>query len=536
MTVVGEQTGASAAGPAWRRTYHTVLSGLRRRRWLTSLAPWLLIATVAAAAWLARAIGITRNYDVFIDELTYTRIADNLATGHGLVLYGGPFDLHPPAGFALYALVIKVLALHGGLANILFALRPFVALLGSITCALACCLVSGIAGWRAGAVVAVVAALDPFEIYFDSRVMLEAPGQLAAVLAILLLATSLRSRSERWSWALVVLSGIAAGIAICTKEDFGLVLALTLVFSLATAWVTERRKAAVALTVMCGCYILSESLVIASTGFQTWWNQNADGLRRLIGSEQISGFNSSTVHVSLVSRAAANATHFGITYLILGSGALAGVLQVVAVIRRRTEWLKSAQAADRGRILVALWAVAAAVYLCYATLFGTLEEQIYYMWYMPSLCTLTLLAWPSISRLTAHWRKIAIAVLAAIVLADSAVWVAVYQRPDDEYRQLLAWAPRHLPAGSTVAVTEYTAQFLLRRVILGKWATIPSLIEHHVDYVLLSTTLVRQGYGIGRPKFERYLQIHATVVFRATGASEGELIMYDVRAITGARI
>ena len=483
-----------------------------------------------------RAIGITRNYDIFIDEATYTQIANNLANGHGLMLYGVPFDLHPPAAFALYALAIKTFALHGTIANIVFGLRPFAALIGASTCAVAFLLVGGLANWFSGVVVAVIAALDPFEIFYDSRVMLEAPAQLASVLAILFLARSLRARSERRSWTLVVLSGVAAGFAMCAKEYFGLVLGLTMLLSFATAWITERRKAGAALAIMGGCYFLSESVVIISTGFQPWWNQSTSGLRRLVGTEQISGFNSSTVHVSLVSRLAANATHFSVTYLILVLGALVGGLEVIAVIRRHADWLNSAQAEDRGRLLVALWSVAAAAYLGYATLFGTLEEQMYYLLFVPSLCALILSASHAIPQAASRWRKIvAVALLAAVVIADSAVWVAVHQRSDNEYSQLLAWAPKHVPEGSTVAVTEGTAQFLLQGVVIGEWATIPALIEHHVDYVLLSTTLVSQGYGLGKPRFEQYLQTHATVVFKATGPSEGALILYNVRAIAGAQ-
>lgn len=486
-------------------------------------------------AWLARAISVTRNYDIFIDEVTYTRIAENMATGRGLVLYGTPFDLHPPAAFALYALAIKTFSLHGSIANILFGLRSVIAVLGATTCVLAYLLVREVSSWRVGIIVAVIAAFDPFEIFFDSRVMLEAPAQLGSISAILLLALSLHARSEGHSWTLVVLSGIAAGFAICTKENFGLVLGLTFLLCLVTAWVTERRKAAVALVVMCGCYLFSESIVIASTGFAPWWYQSTSGFRRLVGSEQISGFNSSTVHVSLVSRLAANATHFSITYLVLGVGAIAGGLQIIAMVRRRANWSTSAQAADRGRLLVALWSVAATAYLGYTTLFGTLEEQMYYLLFAPSLCTLIILAARIMPRLAPHWRAIAIALLATVLVIDSAVWVAVHKRSDDEYSQLLEWAPKHLPAGTTVAVTDYTAQFLLQGVVLGKWATIPALIEHRVDYVLLSTTLVSQGYGLGTPQFERYLQAHATIAFEATGPSEGALILYNVRAITRAR-
>ena len=508
---------------------------LERRRSLAWVPVWVGVIDIIALAWLLRIIGITRSYDIFVDEVTYTRVAENLATGHGLTLYGAPFDLHPPGAFALYALAIKVFSMHGGIVNVLFELRPFVAFLASISCALTFLLVGSLTKWRYGIIAAAIATLDPFEIYYDSHVMLEAPAQLASLFAILFLARSLYSKSERQSWALVILSGIASGFAICAKEYFGLVLTLLLLTLLLTGWVIERRKAATALTVMGVCYIMSEYVVIVSTGYQSWWYQVTSGLRRLVGSEQITGFNSSTVHVSLLSRLTADANLYGITYLILGLGAIAGVIRIVWVIGRRADWASSAQVADRGQLLVALWSFAATAYLGYATLFGTIEEQMYYLLFIPCLCALTLAASYAIPRLASHWRRVAVALFAVVIIADSTVWASIHHRSDNEYSQLLAWAPNHLPEGSKVAVTDDTSQFLLKGETLGQWATIPALIKHHVDYVLLSTTLVSQGYGLAKPDFEQYLQAHATVAFRAAGPSEGALIIYDVREITGAK-
>jgi hypothetical protein len=282
------------------------------------------------------------------------------------------------------------------------------------------------------------------------------------------------------------------------------------------------------------CYLLSQLLLVLTSGLSPWWDQVGSGFRRLVGVQQTSGFNSAAVHVSLVSRLAADVTHFGVTYLILGLGAVAGGCQVIGAIRRRDQWRQGVTPGARGELLVALWATSAAGYLAYAMVFGTLEEQLYYLLLVPALCTLVIGCRRAAPRLGRHWRQIAVAIVAVVVIADGAVWTSVHSTRDDEYRQLLSWAPRHLPDGTTIAVTEYTAQFLMSGVRLGQWSTVPELITHHVDYVLLSTTLVTQGYGIGTPQFERYLQAHAKVAWEATGPSSGALILFDVRSITGA--
>jgi 4-amino-4-deoxy-L-arabinose transferase-like glycosyltransferase len=503
-----------------------------RRRLLSLLLRCAPVLAIVAAAWVIRAIAITTDYNIFVDEATYARVADNLATGQGVTLFGVPFDLHPPAGFALLAAVIRVFSLHGGLASVLFGLRPFVALLGAVTCGFVYLFVGRLTTRPAGLAAAAVLALDPFEIRYDSRVMLEAPAQVAAAGSVLLLTAAIGSQTERRSWILTCGAGIAAGAALCTKENFGLVLAAALVLALLLGVVLERAKVAVALAIMICCYLLSQALLIITSGLAPWWYQVGSGLRRMAGVEQTSGFNSAAVHVSLTSRLAADAPHYGVTYLILGLGAATGLWQVVGAVRHRARW-RQAEPTARRQLLVALWAAAAAAYLCYSTAFGTLEEQMYYVLLVPGTCTVVIGWWRLGPLRTRHWRKVAAACVVLLLAVDAVVWGAVHATRDDEYRQLLAWAPGHIRSGATVSVTEFTAQFLMHGVVLGQWATVPELIAHHVDYVLLSTTLVDQGYGIGRPAFEQYLEEHAKIAFEATGPSSGELILFDVRAITG---
>jgi 4-amino-4-deoxy-L-arabinose transferase-like glycosyltransferase len=516
-----------------RRPESKVEEGRPVRRFLV---PWGGAVAVAAGAWVIRAVGITTDYNIFVDETTYSRIADNLATGRGVTLYGAPFDLHPPAGFAIMAVAIRAFSMHGSLEMVLFDLRPFVALLGALTCGLVFVLVGRLTNWPLGLAAAAVIALDPFEIYYDSHVMLEAPAQLAAVASIGFLTASLDRTSQRSSWLLTACGGLAAGLALCIKENFGLVLAVTLLLAVALGWVLERAKAAFALVLMIGSYLLSQALLVLTSGFGPWWRQVGSGLSRLVGVEQTSGFNSAAVHVSLVSRVTADATHYGVTYLLLGLGAVAGGWQVINAVRHRAQWRCEATSVARAQLLVALWATVAVLYLAYSTGFGTLEEQLYYVLLVPGLSSLVIWCYRARpARLGKNWLKIFAAAVAVVLIADAAVWTAVHSTPDDEYRQLVAWVPRHLPAGTTVAVTEYTAQFLLHGVVLGQWATVPELVAHRVDYVLLSTALVSQGYGIGTPAFERYLDEHAKIAWEAKGPSSGDLILFDVQAITGAR-
>ena len=91
------------------------------RRLLHHRILWMV--AIGVVALLARLVALTTSNDIFIDEITYTNIARNLAHGHGVTLYGQPFFLHPPAAFGLFALVIGVFGIHGCTESVIFSLR-----------------------------------------------------------------------------------------------------------------------------------------------------------------------------------------------------------------------------------------------------------------------------------------------------------------------------------------------------------------------------------------------------------------------------
>jgi hypothetical protein len=138
---------------------------------------------------------------------------------------------------------------------------------------------------------------------------------------------------------------------------------------------------------------------------------------------------------------------------------------------------------------------------------------------------------------TAGYRLLAGA--AAVVLAgawaiDGAVWVDIRTDRDDTYRQLTAWAPGHLPAGSTVSATDDVSQFLLKEVELGQWGSVGDLINHDVDFVVVSTALAYRGYAHAGQSFVDALNVGAPVIFTARGHTMGELRVYDVRILVRA--
>ena len=228
------------------------------------------------------------------------------------------------------------------------------------------------------------------------------------------------------------------------------------------------------------------------------------------------------------------------SYLILGFGMLAAL----ALLIRLKPWKPASAAARAGQpllILIAIWTLSAAAYLIYATLIGTIEEQMYYILLLPSAISLCIWfgcrpgPWPrhvSDPR-SRQWKKIGIVLVTLGLVFDSVAWVTVHSRQDDEYRQMLAWEATHVPPTAVVAATEDVSQFLLSRGIIGQWNTVSELRAHHVDYVIVNMSLVDQGYGLADSSFVRRLQQRGKLVYEANGAADISLRVYDVRSITG---
>jgi hypothetical protein len=513
-----------------------------RRPRLREKAARILTSLPAGAALLfgfalaLRLIELSRSYDIFIDEVTYTRLGMNVAHGAGVTLYGQPFNLHPPTVFALFAGVISAFGLHGSVEQTLFQLRTVTAVCGALVPVAVFLLLNRAVSRRVALAAGFVLALDPFAILYDSRVMLEAPAQLGVAALFAFIAAAVCVTSSRGRTWLIWAAGLSGAFAVTSKETFGMVVVVTLAALAVTGWVLERRQTLTILGVTVSGYCLAVLGASLSNGIGSWWEAKYDDVLRLIGVHQETGFNAPTTHVTLLSRVFANASQYATTYAILALGTIAAV----GLILRLRPWQNGSRLSGSERVLtlMSLWTLAAGGYLAYATLFGSIEEQMYYILLAPAVASLAAWLARAGGRGSDHrqrtWRRVAVALLAITATVDSVVWVNVHTRPDNEYQTMLAWEAAHVPAGSVIAVDDYTAQFLISNAVLGQWDTIPELIAHHVQYVLLSTSLVKQGYGLGTETYMDTLDKRGHIAFEANGPSEGSLRLYDVTAITGA--
>jgi 4-amino-4-deoxy-L-arabinose transferase-like glycosyltransferase len=503
------------------------------RRTLTPIA-------VGIFALLLRLVAITRAYDLFVDEITYATIGRNLARGSGLTLYGQPFTLHPPAAFGLYATVIRLTGIRGSVDHVIMSLRPVSAVAGSLGCVALFFLVDRVVGRRAAIIAATILALDPFTISYDSLVMLESLAGAFSLATVALIASGAAAGPGRRRVTLLGLGGLSAGIVVTTKDTFGLVVSATILVLLATGWVIRRREALAVATLTASCYGIYLAALAATGDFSSWWNSNVDGLLRLVGAKQETGFNAPTVHVTLVSRALADLSGTATSYLVLGAGPIATLALLWYLRPWRTDWQERATARDRGILTITVWAAMASAFIVYSTLFGSIEEQEYYILLAPALAATTAAAvtirtGPRLARLRRihlDRRRLIAGIVVAVLAFNVTVWVRVHTASADGYRQFLAWESTHIPAGSTLSVTEGSAQFLITNAVLGDWDTRRELIAHHVQYVLVSTLLTDQGYEASVP-FLHLVERHGHLLY--SSRQPIGLQVYDVRALTGAR-
>jgi hypothetical protein len=522
------------------------------------------VGVLTAVALAARLIATNLSYDVFIDEVSYTNVSKNVASGHGLTLYGQAFNIHPPLGFLVYGAAILLFGIRGSTVHILFELRTVAEVFGSLTPGVLFLMLDRFRSRVVAVFAAMVVALDPFVLLFDTRVMLEpiAGLAIAGTFACIGGAAVAQPGSSKQRWWLVGTGALAAA-TITTKETFGGVLLVALLVMLLTGWVLRRRQVlAVVAVMLTGAGIGALGSGIAN-GFTSWFTTKVNDFNRLVGASQETGFNAPGMHVTFLQRALADLHEFWPSYILLTGGTVAAVL-IVVTLRPWSAGRKGRPpltGEQRAKLALAVWTLCSSAYLAYAMPFGSLEEQMYYIVIVPAAAALVvwssmvgetsrlfrkyaavvILAWTdrrgepysayaSVKRLTA-------AVLMLVVLCgDFAVWADVHTRPDDEYRTLLAWVPQHIPNGSVISVTEDIAQFLVQDAVLGDWETVPQLKQHHVDYLLLSTALVQQEYVNGTPQFYEYVTAHGRLVFQDDGPSDGALQLWDVRPITGAAL
>ena len=495
-TLAGAGSGTAAPG-----------FGARLRALLAGRA-WPIAAVLGLVAFAVRAFGLARANDLFIDELTYAEVADDVAHGTLPQQFGEPFFLHPIGSFVVNGLVIRLFGLTGSFFELVYPLRWVNTVLGAVTVLLAVLLVHRIAGLAPAAVAGVVLAFDPFVLRQDGRVMIETPATLWIVAGWLVLIGAPAGPSVRTRRSLT--AGLLFGLAQVTKD----MTAVSTIVPLLLAgcwrhtlpWPTVRRV----LLAFPVPYLVYLAVVATNGLLPAWFDAKVGGVLRLVGVDQETGFNA-VPGADLTGRLIQMLSRFGTSYVLLGLGLFAG--------------LAAAFSAVAARRLVGLIAATTGALGIYSVVAGAAEEQFGYYVVVTSVLALSAL-WGDLTDRRPAWRRPVAVVVGVFTLLTVGLGISARATVDDAYPRARAFL-NTLPAGARVGLTDVTGEFgLLPHPGWGVWPSLLSLQTNDAQYVLTRSHQLAQGYGYAAPDLLDWLAQHATTVFTTTGPSGGDTVVW----------
>src|SRR5919199_6648567 len=153
--------------PIAQRAALASLTGLR------GVLPWIVALLVGLTTFGLRATHLSRSFDVFIDEVTYLRIAHGVGTNLQFKLFDKTFYLRPPLFFFLEAAFLRLTHSSGTTLEQIYTLRYLNVLFASLSAGGLLLIARRLGGWKAGLIAAGLFALDPFVIKMNSLVLLD---------------------------------------------------------------------------------------------------------------------------------------------------------------------------------------------------------------------------------------------------------------------------------------------------------------------------------------------------------------------------
>lgn len=473
------------------------------------------VVLLTAVVLVLRLFNLDNAYDIFHDEATYAILAENLLESGRIQFEGVPFYLHPPLSIVLNAGMLLLVGSSDRVVENVYLLRHVTVAFATISSIGLYVAVRQLTNRSVAVATTVVFAVDPFIIRFDSRVMIETVAMAFCIWGVVCLIVTAQGgvRSKSASIA----TGVAMGMAVLTKETAVFVSVLPVVVLLVSGWVLSRRVSARMLLVAVSVYAVYPALVVAHGDGPELVEQKARGVLRLLGVIQETGFNNPTAP-TLASRLSANLLTFGGAYFLIVSG---GIATAFLLFRRDPR--------DR---LVAVWALCAFGLLGYAMTLGTIEEQMFYLLLLPSLVALARTSWHCLSVRRGKRRgwaeRLSAAAGVLLILVSLTAWTRVHLYPDNAYEEMLGYFEDEVPRGSRVAATTDASALLLVNYERGDWDSAEELQEYAVQYAVISSSLVEQGYGNADPELVSWLQANAEEVFAFNGRGEGRLSVFRI--------
>lgn len=479
---------------------------------------WYAAGLMALAA-LLRFPRVSASYDVFVDEFFYADMSASVRHGNFPpdLPNGQPFLLHPPGFFGLGAAWQALWGDSGDQFSHLLLLRYLNATLAVLSAGLVFALARRLGGTRAGVLVALVFALDPYTLRQNGRVLLETAVMTFLLAGYLVLMPVVQGRSRRPTTRALA-AGVLLGLAIMVKDMAAVLVVVPLLVAVLSGWIRPRRAGWLALAAASIPYLRYLLYLSVHGLLGAYLDAKLLGGKRLIGMLQISGFNQQGAP-SLLSSLGSQVITFVPTCLLTGLG----LVVAVRLITRRRSDLR----------LLGLITVAAGAEVGYATLFGTSEEHFLYLLWVVALISLVVAVAEGRPR---HHRPVPRPVrlglataLAVLLLADLGQWAAIRSTSDNSLQRAVLWLQGNAAPGDTVLVTTAGAEFALRGT--GLHSVRPDsrsdLVAQHARYAILPDKLIAQGYAYVTPETAAWLHRYGRVVCSFRGRSFGTMSVVE---------
>ncbi|WP_181372564.1 glycosyltransferase family 39 protein [Kocuria rosea] len=490
---------------------------------LPSAISLAVFASITAAAFSVRAIGLSRSFELQGDELLYAELGRSVSFGQmpNLELQDlpdGPFFLHPPGFFLVEGLVIRALGLSGDSFELVYDLRWLNAIMGALSVGIGFFLVRKLTNVPVAWITAVVLAFEPFVLRNHSRVYLETLGTAAVMGGLLVIVSVMMRRPTRQTLMPLFLGGLLLGYGILTKDVFVLVSIAPVVLAVVWRRTLPLRQAAVVLLGSGIPYAAYLAVLDVQGMLPGWIWAKTYGARRMLGFEQETGFNAEGAP-SLISRMIEQAGSFGTSYVLLGLGPLAAMY---VCFSSRPE-----------RRLLGLSGLFMGLFGLYSAAFGTFEEQYGYPVMIAGILSIAVSSMEICERRPALLRP---TVGAGVIFAMMVVALGLRAETtrDNGFAQFREWMAQHLPADSSVSVTNITGELAFAELSpvddprFGAWPS-PELMEQNdVDYVLTQSTPTIQGYGYAPPETLEWLKEAGTEVVSFDGPTNGTTTLWHI--------
>jgi len=362
------------------------------------------------------------------------------------------------------------------------------------------------------------------------------------VLAALVILLPVVAGTSRRPYLMGVIGGLVGGLAVVSDDMAIFLVVVPLAVAVWRGWGGERGPLGWALAASFLPYGIFTLAVFLDNQITYLWDQQFNGLQRLLGFVQTSGFNQAG-SPSLVHRMIVQFDQFGSTYILCVLGA---ALAVYLIFTRRPDWIRrrsslaqgvATEPVDEATAFLSLVAIAGAVALGYAVLFGTIEEQFLYYLYLPVLLVIPIGVGAFVQRKHLHpSRAKVVKVMLAVVLAalvgwDSAVAAQVRSSSDDGMQRVVTWFDQNAPHPGVIGTSDGTTPTLLQTVGFGSTSLTSARVARtdHVRYVIFLSAEQTGDYSTLTSSQVRWFQHHGRLMTSFNESTFGTVSIYKTK-------